>query len=135
MSVNIVQSISIICFIFTHIHYMAAYLHLHTGSCKILKRRNAGGQQVLVSAIVSSRLSTSGGGGGGGELIPVTDCAWPKAVFLFITHCGVIKRLLESSVMFPYSRSKTQVTFHRSLVADHCFTFFIVTQNLQFGKP
>ena len=29
--------------------------------------------------------------------------------------------------------SKTQVTFHRSLIAGHCFTFLKVTQNPQFG--
>ena len=31
------------------------------------------------------------------------------------------------------ARSKTQVTFHRSLVAGHCFTFLKATQNPQFG--
>ena len=29
--------------------------------------------------------------------------------------------------------SKTQVTFQRSLIAGHCFTFLKVTQNPQFG--
>ena len=32
-------------------------------------------------------------------------------------------------------RSKTQVTFHRSLVAGNYFTFFKVTQNPQLANP
>ena len=36
-------------------------------------------------------------------------------------------------VPFRIGGSKTQVTFHRSIVAGHCFTFLKVTQNPQFG--
>ena len=36
----------------------------------------------------------------------------------------------------PYpGGSKTQVTFHRSLVAGHCFTFWIVTKTLNLANP
>ena len=38
-------------------------------------------------------------------------------------------------VRFKAGGSKTQVTFHRSLVAGHCFMFWKVTKTLNLANP